>query len=109
MKTKRNKSCLIKLTLLIGALTATSSEAVNVTKLDTTTMNGGAADWSSAPATTDVGEFGSTPSAFSLSTMTLGGNLTLGGLQFDNSLLGPVTIAGGNTLTHLRQFEKITH
>jgi len=76
-------------------------EAANVTKLDTATMNGGAADWSTAPATTDIGEFGATPSAAHLAGMTLGGSLTLGGLQLDGTLAGPLNIAatGGFTLT----------
>ena len=71
----------------------------NLTKLDTTTMNGGAADWSAAPATTDVGEFGATPTLAHMAAMTLGGNLTLGGLQMDGTTLGPLTVASGNTLT----------
>jgi autotransporter-associated beta strand protein len=89
---------IISLLLLAGAL---DLEAANVTKLDTTTMNGGAADWSAAPATTDVGEFGAAPSAAHLAAMTLGGNLTLGGLQLDGTLAGPLDIAatGGFTLT----------
>jgi hypothetical protein len=33
-------------------------QAANVTKLNTITMVNGAADWSAAPAPTDVGEFG---------------------------------------------------
>ena len=86
----------ICLLLLSGALAA---RAGNVTKLDTTTMNGGAADWSAAPATTDVGEFGATPTLAHMAAMTLGGNLTLGGLQMDGTTLGPLTVASGNTLT----------
>ncbi|HTL73733.1 MAG TPA: autotransporter-associated beta strand repeat-containing protein [bacterium] len=73
--------------------------AVNVTKLDTTTMNGGVLDWSAAPAAGDIGEFGATPSATTLANMTLGGNLTLGGLQLDGTMNGPLTIASGATLT----------
>ena len=71
------------LLFLVGAL---SLQAANVTKLNTTTMNGGATDWSAAPATTDTGEFGATPISTTLAAMTLGGNLTLGGLQFDGGL-----------------------
>ncbi len=82
--------------VMAGALGA---QAANVTKLDTTTMAGGAADWSAAPGTTDVGEFDATPSATTLANMTLGGDLTLGGLQLDGTLNGPLTIAAGNTLT----------
>jgi len=84
------------LLFLVGAL---SLQAANVTKLNTTTMNGGATDWSAAPATTDTGEFGATPISTTLAAMTLGGNLTLGGLQFDGTMQGPLTIASGNTLT----------
>ncbi len=77
-------------------------QAQNVTKLNTTTMNGGAADWSSAPTTSSVGEFGATPTATTLANMTLGGNLTLGGLQFDSAMQGPLTISvtGGYSLTN---------
>jgi autotransporter-associated beta strand protein len=84
------------LLLIAGTM---SVGAANVTKLNTATMNGGAADWSAAPATTDVGEFSATPSAATLAAMSLGGSLTLGGLQLDNNLAGPLTIASGNTLT----------
>jgi len=77
-------------------------QAQNVTKLNTTTMNAGAADWSSAPTTSSVGEFGATPTATTLANMTLGGNLALGGLQFDSAMQGPLTISGtgGYTLTN---------
>jgi hypothetical protein len=57
------KTQIIQIIGLFLVAGATSLQAANVTKLDTTTMNGGAADWLSAPATTDVGEFGATPSA----------------------------------------------
>jgi autotransporter-associated beta strand protein len=100
---KNMKSCHIRNYFLMSSLLLTwgamSVQAANVTKLDTMTMNGGATDWSSAPATTDVGEFANTPSSATLAAMTLGGNLTLGGLQLDNNLAGPLTIASGNTLT----------
>ena len=88
-------TCLL---LLSGALAA---QAVNVTKLDTTTMNGGPADWSAAPATTDVGEFDATPQPATLAAMKLGGSLTLGGLLMDNNMTGPLSISstGGYTLT----------
>ena len=84
------------LLLMTGAL---SIQAANVTKLNTTTMNNGAADWSSAPLTTDVGEFGSTPTAGTLAAMTVGGPLTLGGLQLDGNLAGTLAITDANTLT----------
>jgi autotransporter-associated beta strand protein len=84
------------LLLMAGAM---NIQAANVTKLNTTTMVNGAADWSSAPATTDVGEFGSTPTAGTLAAMTLGGPLTLGGLQLDGTTAGPLAITDANTLT----------
>ena len=84
---------------LLLMMVALNGHAANVLKLNTSTMNGGATDWSAAPATTDVGEFANTPSSATLAAMTLGGSLTLGGLQFDGNLAGPVTIATGNTLT----------
>lgn len=84
------------LLLLAGAL---SVQAVNVTKTDTTSMAAVIANWSAVPATTDVGEFGATPSSATLAAMTLGGNLTLGGLQLDGTMNGPLTIASGSTLT----------
>ena len=89
-------SIVASILLMVGAM---SVQAANVTKLDTTTMNGGVADWSAAPATTDVGEFGATPTLAHMAAMTLGGNLTLGGLQMDGTTLGPLTVASGNTLT----------
>jgi autotransporter-associated beta strand protein len=94
----RNYSLAVSLMLFAGML---SLRAANVIKLDTTTMNGGTADWSAAPATTDIGEFDNTATAAHLAAMTLGGSLTLGGLQLDNSTLGALTIAntGGFTLT----------
>jgi hypothetical protein len=76
-----------------------SLQAANVTKFNTTTMNGGAADWSSVPAMTDVGEFGSTSGSTTLANMTLSGPLTLGGLQRDSNLAAPLIITDGNTLT----------
>jgi autotransporter-associated beta strand protein len=72
--------------------------AANVIKLDTATMNG-AADWSVAPGATDIGEFDSTVSVANLAAMTLGGAVSLGGLQFDNNMNGPLTVTDGNTLT----------
>jgi len=95
--TKSLKTISLCAVLLTAALA--TAQAANVTKLDTTTMNGGAADWSAAPAAADIGEFGATPSAGTLAAMTLGGNLTLGGLQLDSTMAGPLTIASGSTLT----------
>lgn len=92
----RSIQFVISLLLLAGAL---DIQAANVTKLDTTTMNGGAADWSAVPATTDVGEFGATPTLAHMAAMTLGASITLGGLQLDGTMNGPLTISSANTLT----------
>jgi len=91
----KNNSIIRSISLFAAALglSMSTSQAVNVTKLDTTTMNGGALDWSAAPATTDVGEFTATPTAAHLAAMTLGGTMTLGGLQLDNTMAGPLVIA----------------
>jgi len=87
------------LLLLAGVFAALNVQAANVTKLNTTTMVNGVSDWSAAPATTDVGEFNNVPTLANMAAMTLGGDLTLGGLQLDNNITGPLTIATGNTLT----------
>ena len=90
---------LVCLLLLTGAL---ATRAANIIKSDTTTMNT-AADWSgTAPSSASVGEFDATAQAATLANMTLGGNVTLGGLQFDGTMNGPLTIAstGGYTLTN---------
>ncbi len=74
--------------------------AANVTKLDTPSLAATAANWSAAPAATDVGEFNGAASAASLAGLTLGGvDLTLGGLLFDGAMQGPATVAAGNNLT----------
>lgn len=85
-----------------GSALLTVNQSTNPTKLSTTTMNGGASDWSSAPTAGSVGEFGATPTATKLANMTLGGNLALGGLQLDSTMQGPLTIAstGGYVLTN---------
>ena len=92
----QNYSLTAALLLLAGALNV---QAANVTKKNTTTMNGGLTDWSAAPATTDVGEFDATVSSANLAAMTLGASLTLGGLQLDATMNGPLTISAANTLT----------
>ncbi len=93
----RTRRQLASLLLLAGAW---NTPAANVTKLDTTSMAATTANWSAAPAATDVGEFAATPAAATLAALTLGGaNLTLGGLLLDNNMTGPLTIASGNTLT----------
>ena len=98
MKTKLIVRSLCLATVLLGS-SLSSAWAANVIKLDTPTMSNGAADWSAAPAATDIGEFDSTVSVANLAAMALGGNVTLGGLQFDGTMQGPLAIASGNTLT----------
>ena len=98
MKTMLTKT-LSLLTLSLSVSVYFTGHAANVIKLDTTTMNGGAVDWSAAPSATDIGEFDATVSTGNLAAMTLGGNLTLGGLQLDGTLNGPLNLASGNTLT----------
>ncbi len=85
-----------------SAATLTVTQSLNPNKLNTTTMNGGTADWTAAPTASSVGEFSAIPTASTLASMTLGGNLALGGLQFDSTMPGPLTIAstGGYTLTN---------
>ena len=73
--------------------------AANVTKLDTMSLAASTANWSAAPAATDIGEFNGTPSVASLAGLTLGGaDLTIGGLLFDNTMQGPAIVAAGNGL-----------
>jgi autotransporter-associated beta strand protein len=99
------KSTAARIFLPVAALfflaDALNLQAGNILKTNTVTMVN-STDW--APITTpsfgSVGEFGAAPTALQLSTMTLGANMTLGGLQFDSTMLGPVTIAAGNTLTN---------
>ncbi len=73
--------------------------AANVIKRDTPTMSNGASDWSAAPGPTDVGEFNGTVSVANLAAMTLGGAVSLGGLQFDGTMQGPLTLSDSSTLT----------
>ncbi|MGD1085369.1 MAG: autotransporter-associated beta strand repeat-containing protein [Verrucomicrobiota bacterium] len=99
----RKNSAWMPVFALAGALFllagAWSAHAANILKADTTTMNA-AADWGgTAPSSASVGEFGATPSSATLAAMTLGGSITLGGLQFDSTMAGPLTIASGNTLS----------
>ncbi|MDB6016667.1 MAG: outer rane autotransporter barrel domain protein [Pedosphaera sp.] len=100
MKTKRLLPQHLSVLLLAAALTANSVWATNVIKQDTTTMQPTLTDWSAAPGTGDIGEFDATISSGNAANLTLGGNLSIGALQFDGTLNGPVTIgADGNTLT----------
>lgn len=85
--------------LLAGA--AASAPAATVIKSDTPSVSQTAADWSAAPATTDVGQFDATLSAANAAALNLTENVTLGGLVFTNALNGPVTLGstGGFALT----------
>ena len=82
-------------------LSISTSQAANVQKLDTTSMVTNAVNWSAVASKTDVGEFGSTPQVATLANMTLGGNIQLGGLQFDANMQGPLTIATGANILFL--------
>ena len=106
MKTHK-PSQITGLLLLAGAL---NLHAANIFKTDTATMNATTSPWDWTTATAGggtgvaassgfVGEIDATPGSTHLATMTLGGNVTLGGLQFDGTMQGPLTIASGNTLT----------
>jgi len=82
---------------------ATVGHAATYTKADTATMNL-AADWKTngvagLPGTNDTGLFDTTLSAGKAATLALGGNVSVGGLVFTNSLNGPVIIGSGSTLT----------
>ena len=76
-----------------------SALAVDITKSDTTTMNTAAAWGGTAPIITNLGIFDNTISTANAAALTLGGNTSLLGLQFNNNLNGPVSIATGSTLT----------
>ena len=86
---------------LFLAANGLTAQAGNILKSDTTTMSS-ASDWGGiAPTVASVGEFGNTPTSAHMATMTLGGAVALGGLQFDNNTLGALTVAntGGYALT----------
>ncbi len=92
--------------IAMAALAGIGAHGANALKLDTTSLVTNSVNWSAGSGTggtvapTDIGEFGSTPSATSLAGLTLQGtNITLGGLQFDNTMAGPATIASGATMT----------
>ncbi len=85
----------------IGSGFSLPAASAGIIKSDTTTMNA-AADWSgTAPTISTVGEFSNVISTGNEAALTLGGNVSLMGMLFDNNLNGPVTIAntGGFTLT----------
>ncbi len=78
--------------LCAALLVSNVATAQNILKSDTATMDA-AADWSgNAPTASNVGEFGSTPLAATLAAMTLGGAVSLAGLQLDNNMNGPLTV-----------------
>jgi hypothetical protein len=96
----RNFLLAASLLLLAGAVNV---QAANIIKGATTTMSA-STDWNgTAPTISTLGEFGSQPNATQLSTMTLGANTSLLGLQFDGTgatpMAGPLTISAANTLT----------
>jgi rhamnogalacturonan endolyase len=79
--------------------TATPSATPQMIKSDTTTMDT-AADWSGVtPVAGAVGLFNNIISPANEAALTLGGNVTVGGIIFTNNLNGPVTVGTGNTLT----------
>ena len=76
-----------------------SARAASITKSDTTTMNN-ASDWGgTAPSATTLGTFDNTIAAANIANLTLGGDVSLQGVQFNNNLNGPVTIKSGNILS----------
>ena len=84
---------------LSAQTSATPSATPQMIKSDTTTMNT-AGDWSGVtPAIGQVGLFNNIISAVNEAALTLGGDVTIGGLIFTNNLNGNVTVAAGNTLT----------
>ena len=89
----------ILITAAILALAAGTAQAASVTKKDTTTMQANTTDWSVAPGTTDIGVFDNTISLANEAALTLGGNLSIGALQFNNNLNGPVAIGYGASQT----------
>jgi len=85
--------------LALTGLVAVTAQAADGTKTDTATMNQ-AADWSNgALGTGDTGTFDDTISTANAANLTLGGDLSISALVFNNNLNGPVTIGAGNTLT----------
>ena len=79
---------------------ATGAQAATIFKTDTATMNT-AADWvgGTNAAIEHVGRFDSVISAANAANLSLGADVSLGGLSFIAGLKGPVTVVPGNTLT----------
>jgi len=74
------------------------ASAQTLTKANTTTMNT-ALDWGgTSPTSTGTGVFTSVLSASNAANLSLGGDVSLRMIEFQN-ISGPVTIAAGNTLT----------
>ena len=98
--TKRPSKFSILATAFVAAVACLSPLSAQVTKQNTTTMNT-ASDWSAAPTISVDGRVGGTINASNLAALTLGGNVSLKGLQFDNGMLGPMTVdaSPGFTLT----------
>ena len=90
----------LSLALVVCLCAATQGRAAVDTKADTTTMNL-PTDWTNGvvPGANDIGLFDLNLSAAKAAALTLGANLSVGGLEFTNSLNGPVTIGPANTLT----------
>lgn len=91
----------LSIALGMGALYALSAPAAIVIKTDTSSLSQTSADWSAAPATTDVAQFDATLSAANAAVLNLSSGISLGGLIFTSALNGPVTFAstGGYALT----------
>ncbi|HEY1048656.1 MAG TPA: hypothetical protein VGE39_02835, partial [Prosthecobacter sp.] len=90
-----------RLVVACAVLAAVPAFAVTVIKSNTVSVSQTAADWSAAPATTDLGQFDATLSAANAAGLNLTENVSLGGLIFTNTLNGAVTLGstGGFGLT----------
>lgn len=86
------------LAVVVTANSGGSAVAQSLTKANTATMNT-ATDWGgTAPTLTGTGVFTNVLSASNAAALTLGGDVSLARLEFQN-INGPVTIAAGGTLT----------
>lgn len=85
--------------LLLGAFAVSASAQTDVIKANNTTSlnNGGSWVLGNVPGTSDIATWDSTVTANN--TVSLGGNLTFGGLKITNTGGTLVTIATGNFLT----------
>ncbi len=83
-------------TSVANATTVTPTQMV---KADTATMNT-AADWSGGtPSLAEIGLFNNVLGAGNAAALSLGDNVSVGGLTFAGNMAGPVTVGAGNTLT----------